>query len=195
MSDYQELSLFELKEECKRAGLDSKGTKAELIARLNGVEDSAVEATQEAEQVAAEQEEVQEETKLQAAKPEETVQPDLTQASTPDANVESRIERMQQFLPSNTGLVPKDATQYAPWVSEERLSKLENALKHMSAGKGSFKMHVDNNACEYYVTFQGGGQGITSTTLIDTDQQILKEANLHFNGRFHKGTASGMSRL
>ncbi len=148
MEDYSSMSYYEIKAECKKLKLDSKGTKETLLARLG-----VLPAEPEPEVLAPEPEK-----KILAATPED----------------------LNRFLPSSTGKPPVDNSKYAVWLTPERLNILENKIKPLAASRGKFRFNLDYEGSAFQVEFSGKGPLLESTTLIDTDQQIVTRARVYF---------------
>ena len=164
---YNDLPYFALKQECKKKQISAKGTRAELLDRLNGVD-------------------VVESIKSEPVEPESVKSTIITQA-TPEA--------LSRFLPDMVSTPKIDVTKYAPWLTSERLTTLENKIAPIAAGKGSFKFDLNHKGAAYQCEFYGGASGPESTTLIDTDNQIVARAKHYFNARLAVGTNAQVSRV
>jgi hypothetical protein len=160
MSDYEDMPYFQLKAECKKQGLDSTGKKPELLARL-GVTRTAV--------------------------PENAPEPTLVD-KLPTPNPEPHIvqatkEELEKFLPDAKFVPTIDCTRYEPWLTTERLEKLAARIEPIAAGKGKYRFDLDRVNGAFQVEFSGKGPLLESTTLIDTDDQIVRRAQQYFNSR------------
>ena len=96
-------------------------------------------------------------------------------------------EELERFLPEATFMPKTDSTRYQAWLTDERLRKLGAQLDTLAAGKGRWEYLIDHNTGGYQVQFSGRLQGLVSTTLIDTDNQILQQARHYFNARLVRG--------
>lgn len=168
MDDYINMPYYTLKAECKKQGLDSKGTKLELLARM-GVTDT----TKQPEQP---------EPEIKAPTPETTI-------------IQATQEELNAFLPGATGKPVIDTSKYAAWLTNERLEKLTNKIAPLAAGKGSFKFDIDHEGGAYQIEFRGKGPVVESTTLIDTDNQIIARATQYFNARLAMGGNGQTSKV
>lgn len=158
-NDYQEMTYFQLKAECKKQNLDSTGKKPELLARLGVVDTSP-------------------------ALPEEDISAKLPEPEQSAPAIKTPTEEeLQKFLPDATGIEPINPGKYQAWTNNERLAKLENKLSPIAAGKGRVEFLLDDEKGAYQVQFSGRPLGPISTTLIDTDQQIVKQAQFYFTAR------------
>lgn len=166
MEDYKEMSWTELKQECKKKGLDSIGKKVVLIERLEGKE-----------------------------KPVQPVGDVVVKTEETTKIVEATQSELERFLPQSTFKPVVDCSKYEPWLTSERLQGLENKLRPLAAGKGSFKFELDRDNGAFWVEFSGHNGVSDSTTLIDNDAQIVSRANHYFTARLVKGTDGAKSRI
>lgn len=150
--NYQEMTYRQIQEECKKEGINAKGTHIELLARL-GV------------------------TEKQPKPPE----------GTPKKLVPPTQEQLERFLPGAQFVPEIDKSRYDAWLTDERLRKLAGQLDTLAAGKGRWEYLINHNDGSYHVQFSGRLQGLVSTTLIDTDNQILQQAKHYFNARLVRG--------
>lgn len=161
MPNYEEMSYYELKSECKKEKLDTKGTAAELRARL-GVTASLPTPP-----------ETEIEAKLPVSEKKKILPP--TQAD------------LEKYLPEATFVPKVDVKRYQPWLTEQRLKRLAGQLDTLAAGKGRWNYQIDKDAGSFQVEFSGRLQGPECTTLIDNDAQILKEARIYFTKKTKLG--------
>lgn len=188
-NDYNDLSYYELKPVCRNKGLSDKGKKVVLLARLEAYdagitglsdkEPEAVEAPPEPEK-----QPIAKTNLLSAQKP--SVEP--PQEPTP---AEERKQRLN-FDPSSGGNIRQrignlDLPEYQPYITNERLQRLEYQLNPICAQKGTCKFHIDRQRGEYQVRFTGGASGAASTTLICHDSVIINAATHHFTARLAQG--------
>lgn len=170
MPDYKEMDYYSLKNECKKQRLDSKGTKVELLARL-GVGDTS--------------------------KQPDSPEPDI-EAKLPEPKAPIKIatqEELNKFLPDATGKAPIDTSKYNAWLTDARLEKLSGQIDPIAAGKGRYRYDIDRENGAFQIEFSGRALGLYSTTLIDTDQQIIKQAQYYFNARVSVGKNAQQSAI
>ena len=191
--DYSELSFFELKTECKKQGLFAKGTKVELLKRLNGENSTKEQQKEVVEKIE------RSEKKIEAPSPT----PDVTSIEALQPYHNTRVNKLASFKPDVRLSNVPDPEFYKEWVNDERFEILDKKLSIIASGKGTWKFYLDpqlvqsqypNNdkvkpgsAGAYQVEFTGRLHGNQSTTLIDTDQQILTYAGYYFNNRYETG--------
>lgn len=96
-------------------------------------------------------------------------------------------QELERFLPEAKFLPEIDKKRYEAWLTDERLRRLGAQLDTLSAGKGRWEYLIDHEGGSYQVQFSGRLQGLQSTTLIDTDNQILQQAKHYFNARLVRG--------
>jgi len=172
------MGYFDLKRECGKKGLGGKGTAAVLRARLKGTEE-----------------------KDQASKPEVKAIP--PQSTAPQNNVvderkttvAASSEELAKFLPTAINTPKVDNSRFEPWLTKERLAALDNKLSLISVGKGKFRFDLDYKKSAFQVEFSGRPLGLNSTTLVATDEAILKEARFYFNARVSVGKNAQGSRI
>ena len=125
-----------------------------------------------------------EETETKAPKPEGVIK----ETETPEEDGVILIDDTNPHLPQSTVTIKSTENQrFDPWLNPSRLEKLSNELSAIAANKGKFKFDINNEKREFQVEFSGKLQGLVSTTLIDTDKRIIKEATHYFNSRYVKG--------
>lgn len=172
MTDYESLTYYQLKAECKKEGFGSKGTKVELLARL-GVTDTS--------------------------RPETERSPGLKPADNPPMTLQAaklaETPPTQLLMPNDTLKLPVDNSKYAVHLTTERLSKLENMLAPICAGKGHFKFELDYEGGAFQVGFYGGAEGPVSTTLITADTAIVNQFKRYIAARLAAGKNAQISRL
>ncbi|CAB4214399.1 hypothetical protein UFOVP1454_39 [uncultured Caudovirales phage] len=174
MQDFQNMPYFTLKQECVKAGLNGKGTKKELLSRLAGVVP-----------VVVAQEPVQAEDVVLPVVAAPVVSPIII----PTQN------DLERFMPNATHAAVIDVSKYAAWLTDERLGVLSEKIAPIAAGKGTFKYSINHKGSAYQIEFFGGASGDESTTLIDTDAQIVRRAQHYFNARMAKGGNGQSSRV
>ena len=173
MPDYNEMAYFQMKTECKKQGLNAKGTKEQLLSRLNG--------------------------EAQAKTPEEP-KPQIkaplpTTPKNPVIITEATEEELAQFLPKASHTPKIDTSKYKPWLTNERLQELENQIAPIASGRGKFRFDINHEKGAFQVEFSGGAAGLESTTLIDTDSQIVRRAQHYFTARLAQGGNGQKSRI
>lgn len=186
MQDYSELSYFQLKAECSKLGKSPKGTKDDLIARLNGEEVEEVKTESQNKEAVDRGEKI---IKAQSPNPEQKP----IDAKSPLHS--ERLDRLQLLKPDSRIRHAVDPEIYKEWVNNERLEVLKNKLDPIVAGKGKFDFVLKPNDGVFGVEFTGGVLGKNYTTLIDTDAQIVKQASFYFNSRLHSGKNGQISRI
>lgn len=185
MQDYSELAYFQLKAECSKKGLSSKGTKDELLARLNGEETEVKDVSKEKESLDRGEKIIKAESPNPEQKPIE--------AKSPQHN--ERLDRLQLLKPDSRIRHAADPEIYREWVNNDRLEMLSNKLSPIAAGKGKYEFILKPNEGSFGVQFTGGVLGKNYTTLIDTDAQIVKQASFYFNSRLRSGTNGQVSKI
>lgn len=162
MSDnYEDKPLFELKEACEEKGINAKGTKSELIDKLNE--------------------------SMKIAEHEKSNAPAPNEEALKRAEV---IEKLHKFKPNISFVQATDEAIYEAWLTNQRLEQLGNMLRTQMAGKASFTF----NKKDRQVEFSGGIRGLWSTTLIDTDNQILGVAR-QYTSRAARGSSGQKSYI
>lgn len=78
-------------------------------------------------------------------------------------------------------------SEYDAYLNSSRLESLNNQMVAISAGKGEFKIVVDKDRGYFQLEMTGGAPGPNSTTLIDSDQTILRVARQYFTSRMARG--------
>jgi len=165
----QEMPYYALKQECNKAGLSSKGNRETLLQRLGQI-------------VPTDQPKLPE--------------PEITaKAPTPAVILPATPEELQKYLPGATFAPKVDTSKYAAWLTEDRLKELEYKLAPIAASRGSFNFSINHKGAAFQVEFFGGDSGPESTTLIDTDAQIVARARHYFTARMARGTNGQVSRL
>lgn len=171
MSTYTDMTYFELKSECAKQGKSSKGKKEELVYRLEG-QTVKIPEPPEKEILANPPE-------LEGKKP-----------ATPNED-----DRLGIFMPEAEFTQQRDTSAYADWLTSERLEKLAGRLDAESTGKGKWEYQLNYEKGSFQVEFDGRAIGKHGTTLIDTDNQIVKQAHYYFNARLAMGGNGQASRL
>ncbi len=146
MTDYTSLKLYELKDLCKKRGLDAKGNKQALIDRLSG------EVSMESDQV-------------------EVIEMDLTNESAQEEQI-INVEVERVVVNTTEEYDGRESMLRATWLTENRLNKLYNALSEILAGKASFEFDVESKT----INFSGGPRVAECMTLCAPDNAILMAA-------------------
>jgi len=168
MSEFKDLPYYTIKKECTKRGLNSKGTKEVLLARLDGKEEV-----------------------VNAPEPE-------IKAELPEKKeiLEATPEELSQFLPNAVG-VPKVNydEKFGAWINSKRLQELENMLSPIAVGKGKFRFDLDHEGGAFTVEFSGGASGLECTSLIDVNARIVRRATQYFTARLAVGGNGQKSRI
>ena len=165
MKEYEDMEYYALKSECAKMGINKKGTKEVLLKRIKETKFPTP----------------IEETETKAPKPEGVIK----ETETPDGD---GVVLASPHLPQSTVTIKSTENQrFDPWLNPSRLEKLSNELSAIAANKGKFRFDINHEKREFQVEFSGKLQGLISTTLIDTDKRIIKEATHYFNSRYVKG--------
>ena len=168
MTDYSDMSYFQLKTECAKQGLDTKGTKVELLGRL-GVDASVSEIKEEVAKDEAKQEDYYTDPEFQ--------------------------DRLKSLRPDTNFIVRRDPKIFTPFIADSRLESLASKLDEISAGKGRWNYQLDHDKQAYVVEFSGGAPGLQCESIITPDITILNRANQYFNARYATGKNGGISRV
>lgn len=179
--DYNAMTAIELKQECIKQGLDSKGKKAELIARLNGEDkvEEVVEISEEekVEVVAKAEDESVEDMQKQI----QILQEQLRQANASKESQEVAISLVESE-PSE-----EQKGEREQFTSPVRIQELERKLKTILAGKANFS--IESNPP--FVHFEGGPKVKEGTTLIASDAAIIQAAKRYVGRVFTGKNATG----
>jgi len=170
MEDYSSMGYFDLKAECRKKGLDSRGNKLVLLERLGA---DGTDNTPEAPEPV-----------IKAKAPEPAPQP-TTKTITVVSPAQSEIH---SYMPQKIFIAAPDKSNYAERLSDKRLQRLANQLDSIAASKGKCTFQLDYEGGAFQVEFSGRFKDhVQSTTLIDDDKSILYRAHLYFNNRLDVG--------
>ena len=168
--DYAVMTAIELKQQCIKKGLDSKGKKSELIARLKGEDEVVVEEPVFLEDVPEEEAEVElldEDGQVESLQDEiKKLQAELKEARAAQEIRDINIQEIEEEIDDER------KAMFAPYLTSNRLTDLDRKISVVLAGKANFK--IDTN--KRIVEFEGGPKIKECTTLISPDAAIIATA-------------------